>query len=99
MTDIVARALATQAMKNKGVNQYNSSNEFPTIGQSGGLYIDNIKNQVYYWNEDTLSYVLLISGDQDVPTEVSKALPEVLPEAVETVLSETILVGGSSSDL
>jgi hypothetical protein len=98
MTDVVARALAMQAMQGKGVNQYKSSGEFPTIGKAGGLYIDNIKNQVYYWNEDTLSYVLLISGDQDVPTEVSKVLDEQLVPVLEETLSEVILTGGTSID-
>lgn len=96
MTDIVARALATQAMQGKGVNQYNSSNEFPTIGETGGLYINNTTNQVYYWNENTLAYVLLISGDQDIPTEVNKVLEETLPQTVENVLTEVVISGGSS---
>lgn len=100
MMDIVARALASQAMKSKGVNQFNSKNEFPNVGQAGGLYIDNTNNQVYYWNENTLSYVLLISGNQDIPTEVAKLVPEeidkVLPEAIEDSLNETIFHGGNS---
>ena len=74
MTDIVARALALQAKKSKGVNQYNSSLEFPTVGSDGALYIDATNNKVYYWNTDTLSYVVLISGEQDIPTEVKKTL-------------------------
>lgn len=92
MTDIVARALASQAMQNKGVNQFNSKDEFPNVGQVGGLYIDNINNQVYYWNESTLAYVLLISGDQDIPTEVAKIVPQV----VQDTLDEAIFYGGDS---
>lgn len=94
MTDMIARALATTALKNKGVNQFNSKDEFPSIGEAGGLYIDNINNQVYYWNDNTLAYVLLISGDQDVPTEVAKIVPEILEDS----LNSSILYGGSSAD-
>ena len=97
MTDIVARALATKALQGKGVNQYKSSSEFPTVGEAGGLYINNETNQVYYWNENTVAYVLLISGDQDVPTEVNKVLEETLPTTVENVISEVVLTGGSSN--
>ena len=100
MTDIVARALASQALQNKGVNQFNSKNEFPNVGQEEGLYIDNINNQVYYWNESKLAYVPLISGDQDIPTEVAKIVPKevekVLPDAIEDNLNETIFHGGNS---
>ena len=76
MTDIVARALALQAQESNGANQYNSSLEFPTVGADGALYIDITNNKVYYWNADTLSYVVLISGEQDVPTEIKKTLDD-----------------------
>lgn len=85
MTDIVARALATEAKKSKSVNQYSSISEFPNVGADGALYIDNSANTVYYWNSEKLSYILLISGDQDVKEEVRE------------VLQESIISGGTSN--
>jgi len=81
MTDITARALAMQAINMKNINQFSSKAEFPIIGQEGILYIDEINNQLYYWNLNTQSYALLISGNLDI----------------ENILSGIILDGGSSS--
>lgn len=87
MTDMVARALALQAQKMKGVNQYSSKYEFPNVGVDGSLYIDKTNNAIYYWNQDTLSYVTIISENQDIPTGVK--------ETIET----SVLYGGSATEV
>ena len=87
MTDMVARALALQAKKSKGVNQYSSKYEFPNMGSDGALYIDNTENAIYYWNKDTLSYVTIIASNQDIPKKVQ--------ETLET----SILHGGNATEV
>lgn len=81
MKDFVARALAMQAINTKNMNQFSSKDEFPIIGQDGFLYLDELNNEIYYWNLNTQSYVLLISSNINA----------------QDILSGIILDGGSSS--
>lgn len=98
MTDIIARALAAKALRSSGAGQYNSKLNFPTIGESGKLYVDTSTAKLYYWDETTMAY-LPLGGTGITDKAEIETIAEVAAEAkVEEVLSESILDCGESSE-
>lgn len=47
---------ATQIGSGKEVQKYDSIASFPAIGKENTLYIDKSNNDLWFWNETTLSY-------------------------------------------
>lgn len=90
-TDMIARALAKNASKN--YNSFSSKKIFPTIGESGQLYFDTSTKILYYWDEENLSYKMLVTieGNEDIVTK------ELVSESVEDYMNDVILDGGGSA--
>ena len=86
MIDIVARAMASKALSQKGSFQYKNTSEFPEIGVENQLYVDTEKNMIYYWdNIDSIYKSLNISVD-DI---------NIVKEAIIEVLETEGLDGGN----
>ena len=100
MTDMVARALAATALNSSDVKQFESNLNFPTIGESGVLYLDTSVPKLYYWDGATMAY-LSIGGTGSVDKQETEAVAiaavdKVAEEKVQTVLNEAVLDGGTS---
>ena len=86
MIDIVARAMASKALSQKGSSQYKNKSEFPEIGVENQLYVDTEENMIYYWdNIDSIYKSLNISVD-DI---------NIAKEAIIEVLQTEVLDGGN----
>jgi hypothetical protein len=86
--DIVARAMAAQALSQFSSYQYKNRSEFPSVGKDGQLYIDVESNLVYYWESSSLRYKCLNISNETVV--ITKA-------AVEEVAQQSVFNGGSAS--
>ena len=94
-TDIIARAMAKKAMDKKSYNYYDTKAAFPTLGQEGQLYFDKDTTILYYWDTETFSYQILVSGEGsgDIVEQ------EKVEQAVEDYLTGgNIIFSGGSSD-
>ena len=86
MIDIVARAMASKALSQKGSCQYKNKSEFPEIGVENQLYVDTEENIIYYWDTiDSIYKSLNISVD-DI---------NIAKEAIIEVLQTEVLDGGN----
>lgn len=88
MIDIIARAMASKALDQGSVAQYSSKLEFPTVGKEGLLYIDTVKNLIYYWDSETLTYKNL---------NISEGTEEVSKEVVAEIIENSVFLGGNAS--
>ena len=88
MIDIVARAMASQALSQSGSAQYKTKSEFPSIGREGQLYIDTETGLVYYWENSELRYKCL---------NVTNETLVVTKEAITEVAQQSVFNGGSAS--
>ena len=88
MMDIVARAMASQALSQNGSIQYKTKSEFPSVGKEGQLYIDIDTNLVYYWESSSLRYKCL---------NISNETLVVSKEVITEVAQQSVFNGGSAS--
>ena len=87
MIDIVARAMASQALSQGGSAQYKTKSEFPSVGKEGQLYIDTETGLVYYWKSSELRYRCL---------NVTNEMIVVTKETITEVAQQSVFNGGSA---
>ena len=91
-TDIIARALATKASQKGSYISYESSNDFPVIGAENQLYFDKKKTALYYWDEESFSYKILVASSSEIVDQ------EIVEQSVQEYMTTTVFHGGNSSE-
>lgn len=91
-TDMTARALAVKASKKGSYISYESLNNFPVIGVENQLYFDKKNAALYYWDEESFSYKILVASSSEIVDQ------KIVEQSVQKYMTTTVFHGGTSEE-